>query len=697
MRRSVLPLALLVAALALTAGISAQNKSALPERYKKWLDEEVGYIVTRHERDVFLKLQTDRERDIFVEAFWKHRDPLPETPRNEYEEEHYRRLSYANTTLGRSTGMPGWKTDRGRVYILLGAPKNIEQYTNVNGVYPVEIWFYNGDPNLGLPTGFNVIFFKRNGTGDYVLYSPSADGPRALIADPETALGNLRAPTYGRVRSEDQAAYEALQNLEPNLARQTLSLIPNEAAPAGIGSLASERLMAAIFSSPQKQVQDDYADAMLKYKDVIEVEYTANYVSSEVQVQVVRDAAGAGLVHYTVEPARITAEEIGGKYEIRFRLTGRVSDAAGKTVYQFDKDFPLTLTAEELQDVRATSLSIQDVFPLVPGSYNFDILVKNVLSKEFTGAARTIQVPGPGETVRMSPLLLAYRVEKKSSPPGERVPFKTGDDQLLCQTRKIFVAGDPLVLFFQIYGLTDELKSGGTVRFDFLKEDKPFLSRTARVEAAGTDATVLDVQPLKDFAPGYYQARVTLLDGQGKEVAASKENFEVSPATAVPRPLVVSKVTTVGGNVEDLYTMGLQSANQGDLQTARTRLAEAHARAPERADVAVAYAQVLFRLNDHRRVRDVLFASAGAADAAPEVLALMGQACHALGDFQEAASYYTTYLTRYGANIDILNYLGTCHYQLGNKAEALKAWEKSLELKPDQEKLRSLVDSLKKK
>jgi GWxTD domain-containing protein len=697
MRRSILPLALLTAALALTAGLPAQDKAALPERYKKWLDEEVGYIVTRHERDVFLKLQTDRERDIFVEAFWKHRDPLPETPRNEYEEEHYRRLNYANTTLGRSTGMPGWKTDRGRIYILLGAPKNIEQYTNVNGVYPAEIWFYIGDQTLGLPTGFNVIFFKRNGTGDYVLYSPSADGPRALIADPETAYGNLSQPRNRRVRTEDQAAYEALQNLEPNLARQTLSLIPNEATPAGIGSLASERLMATIFSTPQKQVQDDYADAMLKYKDIIEVEYTANYVSSEVQVQVIRDAAGTSLVHYTVEPARITAEEIGGKYEIRFRLTGRVSDAAGKTVYQFDKDFPFALTAEELQDVRVKSLSIQDVFPLVPGSYNFDILVKNVLSKEFTGAAKTIQVPGLDEAVRVSPLLLAYRVENKSSPPGERVPFKTGDEQLLCQTRKIFVVTDQLVLFFQIYGLTDSLKSGGTVRFDFLKEDKPFLSRTARVEAAGTDATVLDVQPLKDFTPGYYQARVTFLDGQGKEVAAAKENFEVSPATAVPRPLVVSKITTAGGNVEDLYTMGLQSSNQGDLQTARTRLAEAHARAPVRADVAAAYAQVLFRLNDHRGVKDVLIPWAGAEEAAPEVLALIGQACHALAEFQEAALYYTKYLTRFGANIDILNYLGTCQYQLGSTAEALKAWEKSLELKPDQEKLRALVDSLKKK
>ncbi len=404
--------------------------------------------------------------------------------------------------------------------------------------------------------------------------------------------------------SEDQAAYKALQQLEPNLARQTLSLIPNEGAPTGLGSLASERLMATIFSAPQKKVQDDYADAILKYKDSVEVEYTANYVSSEVQVQVIRDAAGVSLVHYTVEPARITAEEAGGKYEIRFRLTGRVSDAAGKTVYQFDKDLPFSLTSGELEDMRAKSLSIQDVFPLVPGAYNLDILLKNVLSKEFSGAARALVVPGPGEAVAMSPLLLAYGLEKKAPAPGERVPFKAGNAQLLCQARKTFSANDPLVLFFQLYGLSEELKGAGSLRYDFLREEKPFLTRTARLEPGPAGDTVIDVQSLKDFPPGYYQARVTLLDGQGKEAASAKENFEVSPAAAVPRPMVVSKVTTALAKEDDLFASGVQAQNLGDAETARGRLAEAHALAPRRADIALAYGQVLFRLNDFRRVKD---------------------------------------------------------------------------------------------
>jgi GWxTD domain-containing protein len=684
--------AVILLTLAVPLGTMGQGKNALPERYKKWLDEEVVYIITAHEREVFLKLQSDKERDIFVEAFWKHRDPEPATPRNEFEEEHYRRLNYANSTFGRSTPLPGWKTDRGRIHILLGPPRTIEQYTNVNGVYPVEIWFYLGDPELGLPTGFNVIFFKKEGTGDFVLYSPTDDGPRSLIAD---AMGGFRDTSrISGSYSEDMAAYKALQELEPNLARQTLSLIPNEAVQPGYQSLASNRLMATIFALPQKKVEADYADAILKYKDFVEVEYTANYISSEVQVQVIRDEAGACLVNYTIEPAKISTEEIEGKYEVRFRLNGRVSDAEGRTVYQFDKDFPFTLTSAELEEVRSKSISIQDAFPLVPGSYTLDILLKNVLSKEFSGAARRVVVPGPGGAVRMSPLLLVYGDEKKPSSPGERVPFKVGDDQLLCQTRKTFSAKDSLVVFFQLYGLTEELKNAGALRYEFLREDKEFLTRTAKVNGG---ADFVDVQPLSTFPPGYYQARVTVLDGQGREVTGAKENFEISLAAAVPRPMVISKVLLSVKAEDDLLTTGVQLMNIGDLAAARDRLADAYGRSPGRSDIAIAYSQTLFRLKDFRRVKEVLTPFAGEEEAAPEVLALLGQACHAMGEFLEASQHYAAYLSRFGANIDILNYLGTCYYQVGNREEAVKAWTKSLELSPDQEKIRALLESLKKK
>jgi GWxTD domain-containing protein len=363
------------------APAGAGVKIVLPERYRKWLDQEVVYIITSRERDVFLQLQTDKEREIFIGAFWKQRDPTPGTERNEFREEHYRRLQYANSMYGRSTPLPGWKTDRGRIYIILGVPKNIESYDQVMNVYPTEIWFYLGDASLGLPTGFNVIFFKRAGTGDYVLYSPTEDGPQSLIAD---SMGNFR---------DERAAYSALRKLEPNLAPQTLSLIPGERNTPEHMSLASSQLIRDIAASPQRKVQDSYAEAILRFKDFIEVEYTANYVPSDTCLQVIQDNSGAFMVHYSIEPGKISVEETDGKYEARFRLTGRISNSEGWTIYQFDKDFQFSLTPDQLQEVRAKSIAIQDMFPLVPGSYHFDILIKNTLSKEFTGAEKKVVVP----------------------------------------------------------------------------------------------------------------------------------------------------------------------------------------------------------------------------------------------------------------------------------------------------------------
>lgn len=672
----------------------APAKVALPERYRRWLEEEVVYIITKRERDVFLQLRTDRERDIFIEAFWKHRDPTPGTPRNEAEEEHRRRLDYANKVYGRSVPQPGWKTDRGRIYILLGPPKNIEQYTNVNGVYPTEIWFYLGDPDLGLPTAFNVIFFRKDGVGDFVLYSPTEHGPRSLIA---SSMGGYRDVTAASsAMTNDQAAYKELQQLEPNLARQTLSLIPGEASQPGYESLASTRLMATIAAVPQKKVEADYAEAILKYKDFIEVDYTANYIGSEVLVQVIRDASGASFVHYTIEPGRISAEEVGGRYEVRFLLNGRVSDAAGRTVYQFDKDFPLSLTAAELEDIRSQSLSIQDAFPVVPGAYTFDLLLKNALSKEFTGAGTPLVVPRPSDPPGLGTLLLGYGAERARSGPGERVPFKVGDTQILCQTRKTFGSGETLVLFYQPRGIADGLRASGTLRTTFLREDEEVLRRS-RPLAEVPPAGVLETQSLKELTPGYYQVRVDLLDAAGKTLDQAKENFEISPAAAVPRPRVMSKVLAASGRGEELFATGVQLLNRGDLAAASANLEAARDLAPRRVDYAVAYAQALFRSKNYVGVLDALLPWAEAEDAPADVPALLGFASQELNDFGSAAKYYTAYLVRFGANVEILNFLGTCHLRLGDKDEALKAWTKSLEVSPDQPKIKDLVESLKKK
>jgi TolA-binding protein len=296
----------------------------------------------------------------------------------------------------------------------------------------------------------------------------------------------------------------------------------------------------------------------------------------------------------------------------------------------------------------------------------------------------------------MSPLLLAYKAEDKPDASGA-VPFLAGREQILCQARKSYGTKDALVLFFQVYGLTDELRASGSFRFAYLKEDKPFSTRETKISQYGPGQDFVETQDLGAFTPGYYQAIVTLMDGHGHELAAGKGNFEVIPLPAYPRPMVIAKVRPSWQREDLLYETALQYFNSGNRAEAGARLSEAYRLAPQRPEVAVAFGQVLFAQGEYQKAKDVLLPLAAGEEPAAEVLSLLGRACHALGQFREAVPYYTAYLSRYGANVDVLNFLGTCYFELGDKEGALKVWTKSLEISPDQDKIRGLVESLKKK
>ena len=176
-----------------TSAAADDREKALPELHKKWLQEEVVYIITEREKDVFLNLATVEERDRFIDAFWEKRDPNPATLENEFKTEHYRRVDYANRILGRDAPMPGWRTDQGRFYIKLGEPDEIQRYDGLNEIVTMQLWIYTGDARLAQPARFNLLFFKDNDIGEYQLYHPWGDGPEQLVrgADMYRANQNL--------------------------------------------------------------------------------------------------------------------------------------------------------------------------------------------------------------------------------------------------------------------------------------------------------------------------------------------------------------------------------------------------------------------------------------------------------------------------------------------------------------------------
>ncbi len=153
----------------------------LPSDQRRWLEEDVVYIITDKERELFLSLGTVEERERFMIVFWDRRDTDTATLENEFKDEHYRRIAFANKQFGREGTRAGWKTDRGRYYIILGEPAERQRYDGQNEVVDCEIWFYAGEVELRMPARFNLLFYRENNIGEYTLYHPFGDGPEELL------------------------------------------------------------------------------------------------------------------------------------------------------------------------------------------------------------------------------------------------------------------------------------------------------------------------------------------------------------------------------------------------------------------------------------------------------------------------------------------------------------------------------------
>ncbi|MBE0460930.1 MAG: GWxTD domain-containing protein [Candidatus Aminicenantes bacterium] len=671
----------------LTGAKSFQNKtspSELPESYRKWLTEEVVYIITPKEKDVFLQLKTDRERNLFIEAFWKQRDPNPKTSENEFKKEHYRRISYANQWFGKESPGPGWRTDMGRIYITLGEPKTIERFENLTEVYPVIIWFYEGMIEYGLPNAFNVVFFKKGGIGEYELYSPVKFGPQNLLihykGDPTNYL----------------AAYNELLGIEPNIASVSLSLIEGESTYIPSPSIASEILITfKVPSAPHKKVEDVYAEKLLKYKDIIEVDYTTNYIGNDSFINVIMDKSGIFFVHYIIEPKKLSLEQYVNKFYTDLEINGNISDLNGNTIFQYEKTIPIEFNEEQLNKIKDKLFSFQDMFPLIEGNYRFNLLLKNTISKEFTSLEKDITIP-KASTLQMSSLILANKIIKDSKYTGKNKPFLMENLQLVPSPRNDFSHKDNLYLFFQIYGLNQDLRENGYLELSIFRSDKKVHSLIKNIKEYPDKVNFLEEISLANFPADYYKIKVTLFDENKDEILSEHSNFYISNLAFLPRPWVLSLPGASSDDPLYLNILGNQSLNKKEIQAAKSLLEKAYRKNPNSIKFALDFSRALLMAKEYQRVKQIAMPFLNTQEKY-EFFAILGQSCQALGELAEAISYYKDYLSHYGTNLLILNSIGTCYYQLGNREEALIAWEKSLELNPNQEKLKNIVESIKEK
>jgi GWxTD domain-containing protein len=676
-----LAFAILAAVVPVLAG--GPDESKLPAGAKRWLDEEVVYIIAPAEREVFLKLATDRERDLFIEAFWKQRDPTPGTPQNEFKTEHARRIAYADRYLGRDAPRPGWRTDRGRIYIILGEANDIQRFEGKSSTYDVEVWFYQGKTDSGLPAGFNVVFFRPGGHGEYKLYSPVADGPQALLA------GYFGGPDY-------EAAYKKLQDIEPSLATVSLSLIPGEAGTVyGRPSMSADLLLQRIESAGSRSVETRYAQKFLQYKDIVEVEYTANYLESDSLIKVFRDPSGFYFVHYAVEPRRLSVNEYGNAYSTTLKVNGLVTTTGGHVVHQFDKTVNLNLSQEQMSTASRSPFDFQDLFPLLAGDYNMSILVKNEASKEFTSVERSVRIPRGGTAVELTQPLLGYRAARLDPAARRMKAFRIGPFQISCQPGRVFTQHDTLAMAFQLNNLSPELVREGQIRIEFLKDGQPFRD-IRRAPADYPDLPdVLEECALADFPPAHYGVKVSINRG-GVEIVSATEEFDLSYAESVPRPWFSSRILPDAGDPFYGEVIGAQLANLGRFDEARVLLERAFAMKPSSADLAVSLARVYLALEDPPAVIQTLGPFIEPSKKATyESLVLAAEALKRTGGYEKAVSLLDRAVSAFGVNAALMNSLGECYSGWGKTKEAVAAFEKSLQLSPDQPEVRKRIDELK--
>ena len=679
--RGLPPALLTVFLLAVTPYAAAQDRFPLSDEHKKWLEEEAVYIISDREQDAFEKLQSEAEREAFIAAFWRRRDPEPLTPENEYRIEHYERIEYANTLLGRESSVPGWMTDRGRIYIQLGPPDERETFAAVPSLYPAELWFYLQRDELLLPPIY-VLFFREYYAGPFIQFNHVIHQAEELMP----------AQSFNTADSRMEA-YEFLQEISPQLAHATITMRADRGVMASLLQpdmeiLQTQQLLSDINRAPHRVLDTSWVTGAEAGRGLVESEYLFNFVPSAGIARVLPGAqTGSWFVHYAIEiePQHFTLarEEGGNQYFTRFEVTGAVTTPEGEVVHDFVVTPFLRLTESQLQEVGTRPFTYRGMFPLIPGDFGFRVILKNDARAEYTVFEDTVRVPGSGPSLSR-PWLLHRPPETVEE--GDLRAWLGGGAQLLPNGRGVVALGNPIRavvaatghdrVVFRVtpWSATDELGPIGTP----IREEEIAVQNGLAVWSPPTTA--------------WDSGRYVLSVSTSEEDRMATFDLNARSRVAVPWGLSDSPDTKSPGAVSG--ALGEQWLRVGDHERARAMFEAALAENPNLGRVRLALGR--FALDDGDPRAAVRFLEPALAQA-PEnamVLRVLGDAHRESGNHPRAAELYERSLALQAADPALLNALAWSLAATGEKARAIPYLEQSLSLSPEQPDVRELLAAL---
>ena len=686
---------------ALVCGLAAAQDTVAP-RHRAWLEEEVVYIIAETEREAFLRLEGEDLRDAFIEAFWERRDPNPTTAENEYREEHYDRIAYANEFYGRDTGRAGWRTDRGRFHIVLGPPRTKEDFSHSGALYPAELWFYN-DPALrehGVPPFFYLLFFRRFGAGEMRLYSPVEDGPWALLIQPEPFL-------QGDFRQVTEAAFDLLHEISPELASSALSFRTDEGTNFGdVRAFGTVSLLDEIYRAPIYGIDTGYAERF--DFGTVESDYLFNYVPSA-GFHHVLPGPGGYYLHWAIEIPNesviVVRDPAIGRYGAVFIASIEISALDDpETVLYDDRAESFFAVSEEEAAALGQPFLFRGVVPVIPGSHHLRIIVRNracpsrdeeECRRAYTLLEGPVEVPElQFETPALTDPVLAYGSDLLGGDPLYR-GYRFGRRSLRPNPSSVFATGTTLYLLSEPLNAPEDARVEWTVAPDpaALFGEEPPASVGGTVAAHGDrDGPLVLSQPLAGLPGGRYVAGVRLLDGAGRELSRREVPVQVSPRAVLSRPLVDGGLGEIrpelAGAPELVRARQWEAA--GNPAMARGFAEEAYRVGPNFVPARELLAAYLLDGDDPAGAAALLGPVFEAHPDRYDAARRLGEARVRTGDFEAALAPLVRALELRAPDADLLVLLATTHLVLGEEESAGRFLDEAYALDPENERVLAL-------
>jgi GWxTD domain-containing protein len=500
--------------------------------YKRWKDEDVRWIITDEERKVFDGLKTDDEREQFIEQFWFIRDPDPDTDVNEYREEYYQRIAYANEHF--TSGIPGWKTDRGRIYVMFGKADQIESHPSggsydrpawegggTTSTYPFEIWWYRYIEGVG--SDVEVEFVDPTGSGEYRI-ARSPDEKDALLYTPNAGL--TLSEQLGLTTKADRIAYGgygAGGNNQNALFGQRAKDNPFEKLD-----------LLAKLSRPPRVRFNDLANAA--ESDLPKPSFDTLNAALSISMMRVTDTAVMTSFTVQMENQDLVYKEVGGLPQAAINIYAKITNVSGRRAGLFEDVVTSSFTPEALAIGTQQKSAYEKNIVLPPGNYKVDLVVRDVNSGKTQVIKLGFAVPKYEEnTLSTSTMILASKIE----PLNGRLPsgqFVRGSLKVMPNANAEFKQDQTLGIYMQVYNVgQDQATLRPSVDIEYLITQKG--KEIMRIKEDGkngfssinsTQMTLARLIPLKDFKPGFYDVQIIIKDNVlNKTLTTDKDVFQV--------------------------------------------------------------------------------------------------------------------------------------------------------------------------